>query len=96
MAPNQMPKPWPIVDSESPMESMECDGLVAVCTFRYALGRRTYVVTHVADWLIANRDKLGQRNKDLIVREIDEQDQRWGLGDDCDRRDWLRVREAMQ
>ena len=95
MAQNQMPRPWPIVDTKSVTESMECDGLLAVCAFRYALGRRTYVVTHVADWLIANRYKLSRSNKDLIVREIHEQDLRWGLGDDCDRRDWLRVREAM-
>ncbi len=72
-----------------------CDSLTAVCAFRYALGRRTYVVDHVARWLIANRDKLDANDRALIVREIDQQQER-GLGDACDVADWMRVREVMK
>lgn len=75
---------------------MTCDGLIAFAAFRYALGRRTYIVGHVSAWLIANRDKLEQRDRNLILREIDEQQARAGLGDKCDEESWLRLREAMQ
>ncbi len=74
---------------------IKADPLIAICAFRYALGRRTYVVSHVAEWLIANADKLRKGDPDLIVREIDEYRQRWGLGDACDMHDWTRVREHM-
>ena len=75
-------------------DPLTCDSLTTVCAFRYALGRRTYVVDHVARWLIANRDKLDASDRALIVREIDQQRER-GLGDACDEREWLRARDAM-
>lgn len=77
------------------MADLTCDSLTAICAFRYALGRRTYVAGHVANWLIANRDRLEEGDRALIVREIDQQQER-GLGDACDVADWMRVREVMQ
>lgn len=38
--------------------------------FRYALGRRTYVVQEVADMLIENKGALTRRIKYQIVEEI--------------------------
>lgn len=75
---------------------MNCDRLIAIAAFRYALGRASYIVSHVADWLIANRDQLTAHDRAMIVREIGEMAERDALGHDCDIRDWERVREAMQ
>lgn len=75
---------------------MNYDRLIAIAAFRYALGRASYIVSHVADWLIANRDQLSAHDRALIVREIDEAAMIGRLGHDCDIRDWERVREAMQ
>lgn len=75
--------------------NITCDPLIAICAFRYALGRRTYVVHHVANWLIANKANLRDGDAELIVREIDDMQARFGLGDACDIEDWMRVREAM-
>lgn len=75
---------------------MNCDRLIAIAAFRYALGRASYIVSHVADWLIANRDQLSVHDRALIAREIDEAAEHNRLGHDCDVRDWQRVREAMQ
>ena len=80
---------------ETPAPGITCDGLTVICAFRYALGRRTYAVGHIARWLIANRNNLEDRDRTLIVREIGEARARNNLGDTCDVRDWERVEEAM-
>lgn len=74
---------------------IECDSLTVICAFRYAPGRQTYVVGHIAELLIANRAALDQSTLKLIVREIGEARARNNLGETCDVRDWERVEEAM-
>lgn len=67
------------------------DALVLICAFRYALGRRTYVVPVVAGWIRANWGKLGEGDKALIKMEIDEAISKDLAGDQCDINEWLRV-----
>lgn len=76
-------------------EAIPCDPLIAICAFRYALGRRTYVTWHVADWLTRNKHHLRDGDAALIVREIDDHKERFGLGDPCDENAWMQLREAM-
>lgn len=71
------------------------DRLIAICAFRYALGRMTYMVEHVSSWLMANRDRLSAHDRALIVREIDEAAERGGLGMPVDQARWTRVQSAM-
>ena len=77
--------------------------LMVTAAFRYCLGRRTYIVGDCADWLVANWSRIGQPTRALIKRELDDEfgrddaarlagDQIKPLGDDCDRREWERVR----
>jgi hypothetical protein len=46
--------------------------------FRYALGRHSYAVGQVAQYVISKRNTLSQQTKDLIVKEINEYQERWG------------------
>ena len=46
--------------------------------FRYALGRRSYAVGQVAQYVISKRNTLSQQTKDLIVKEINEYQEKWG------------------
>ena len=75
-----------------------------VATFRYCLGRQTYIVQECADWLLLCWPVIEQPVRDLIRRELDrafELDDVARAGDtqgykplgwDCDRQQWERVR----
>ena len=71
------------------------DRSIAICAFRYALGRMTTMPIHVAGWLMANKDRLSLPDRELIIREIDEAADKRRLGMDCDVATWLRLRTAL-
>ena len=71
------------------------DRLIAIAAFRYALGRMTYMPSHVVDWLIANRAQLSAADRELMLREIDEAADLQRLGMDCDVATWSRLRNAL-
>lgn len=68
--------------------------VLTVCSFRYALGRRTYIVNDIASFIISNIKQMQNRTLKLIVREIVQAIDRDGVGDDCDKRDWQNVLQA--
>lgn len=62
-----------------------------ICSFRYALGRMTYVVSEVVDIIIRHKKELHASAKLLMIREI-----KWALdhnqaGLQCDREEWERL-----
>lgn len=68
--------------------------VLTVCSFRYALGRRTYIVNDIASFIINNIKQMQNRTLRLVVREILEAIDHDRLGDDCDKRDWQNVLQA--
>lgn len=64
--------------------------LVYLSAVRYALGRRSYIVRSVVDFL-ASQD-LSQTLKDAIIKEIDTCKD---LGEDVDKRDWVFLKEEL-
>lgn len=76
--------------------AVKADTLIAVAAFRYALGRMTYMVSLVGDWLIANRAGIDPNSRDLIAREIDQAENSRGLGMEMDAEVWRNVRDAMR
>ena len=87
--------------------SPQCWGpgqFAVVATFRYCLGRQTYIVQECADWLLMHWPTIEQPVRNLIQRELErafEQDDaarardasgHKPLGWDCDREQWARVR----
>ena len=75
--------------------------LIFVAAFRYALGRRTYMVLTVADFIKTNIALVPQNIINLMIREITEAEQNHNdglykaLGDDCDVETWLSLREFL-
>ncbi len=66
--------------------------------FRYALGRHSYAVGQVAQYIISKRNTLSQQTKDLIVKEINEYEEKWGgkPGEwECDTKEWNAVISAL-
>lgn len=75
--------------------------LFFVATFRYALGRRTYMVFTIADFIKTNIALVPKNIINLMIREITEAEQNHNdglykaLGDDCDVKTWLSLREFL-
>jgi hypothetical protein len=67
------------------------DDLIYFCAFRYALGRKTYIVSYVVSEL--KKAKLSQQTKDQIVNEIS---LCTDLGMNCDRLEWLELRDRFE
>jgi len=66
--------------------------------FRYALGRHSYAVAQVAQYVISKRNTLSQQTKDLIVKEINEYQEKWGGNPgewECDTKEWNAVISAL-
>jgi hypothetical protein len=66
--------------------------------FRYALGRHSYAVGQVAQYIISKRDTFSQQTKDLIVKEIKEHQAQWNQkpGEwECDTQEWNAVVSAL-
>lgn len=70
---------------------------------RYAVGRRTYIVSMTVDYLICLLPKLSDWCVDILLRDMNDQRgmvdrsgnfELWG--DDCDRRDWERFITALE
>lgn len=62
-----------------------------ICSFRYALGRMTYIVSDIVDIIIHHKKDLQPNAKELMIREI-----KWALdhnqaGMRCDREEWERL-----
>ena len=68
------------------------DQIVLSCAFRYALGRRTYVVSSVVKTILDNWEVLPETDQDRYKKEIREHKETYGnLGDDCDEEEWNRI-----
>lgn len=80
---------------------MNTDELILLCAVRYALGRRSYMVSTVAEHVALNLGKLSKYCVDFIIRDIEEEIEfyhRSGhtCGDACDERVWLNLLEKLK
>lgn len=55
---------------------------------RYALGRRTYIVSWTCEFIENNLHILLEKDIKVIIRDIKEQEKNYGLGDNCDINNW--------
>lgn len=63
--------------------------LILSCAFRYALGRRTYVVSAVVDDILSNWNEIHSSTKERFKKEIIEHKNLYGdLGMSCDEAEW--------
>jgi len=86
---------------------LETIELLALCAFRYALGRRSYVVQEMCDTL--KRITLSRNALTIMLRDLNEAVLRddhmrettpggfaFPLGMDCDRQSWLDFRDFVR
>ena len=53
--------------------------LTLFCMFRYALGRKSYILSSVTDDILNNWDKLEKWDKNQLKKEISEHEDRFGF-----------------
>lgn len=67
---------------------MEVSGLALVCAFRYALGRKSFVVEQIVNDILANWDKISSKSQ--FVEDIQIYMKLYGKNDDYDMQ-WQRI-----
>lgn len=77
-------------------------GMLWLCSFRYCLGRMTYIVGDFVEAAIAQWDSIPEEARQMIIKELqkafadDNTSRQEGrnyhpLGHDCDRAEWGRL-----
>ena len=56
-----------------------------VCAERYALGRKTYIVQWVCEFIGNNLHLVTEKDKKVMIRDIENADD---YGHECDEREW--------
>ena len=67
--------------------------------FRYAMGRRSYIVSTTVDFIMRNIDLVPRGFRELMIDEItmgENGEFYYQLGDDCDKQQWLKLREFLK
>lgn len=59
-----------------------------ISALRYALGRRTYIVSMAVEYIENELPKLANHCKDIMIKDIEEQEE-FGYGAECDKEDWM-------
>ncbi len=78
------------------LEPVQADYLIMIAAFRYALGRMSYMVEHVASWIEQHADTMPENDAQLIIKEIDEQALLGSLGMEMDERVWRRLQARLR
>ena len=67
---------------------------ILICALRYALGRRTYIVGIVVDYIIGEIPNLSEKCK--RVMRLDIENPLGGYGDECDEKAWMRLLKELE
>lgn len=77
-------------------DGMDDFGAVLNCAVRYCIGRATYMPGLVTDWIMHHcHGKLTRKTVNVMIQDIDEAQERDGLGMACDVETWLRFRDWL-
>ena len=74
---------------------------ILICAVRYALGRMSYIVGVIAEYVAVKQPGLSKECINIIIRDIEEELKRYHdagqfLGMECDERTWLRLLERLK
>lgn len=77
------------------------DETIIICAVRYALGRMSYIVGEVCQYVTFKRKTLSMECLEIIIRDIEEELQRYHtsgqmLGMECDEKLWTRLLELLK
>ena len=77
------------------------DEQILICATRYALGRMSYIVEEVANYVFYKRKTLSKQCIDIITLDIEKELERYHaagfpLGMECDERTWKNLLEVLK
>lgn len=80
---------------------MTSDEQILVCAVRYALGRMSYIVQDVCEYVKLKRNELSENCKNCIIRDIEEELKRYHnsgytLGMEVDEYDWIHLLKVLK
>ena len=80
---------------------MTPDEQILICAVRYALGRMSYIVGIVCDYVKSKRNELSENCKNIIIKDIEESVEYhhrigYTVGMECDERDWMDLLEILK
>lgn len=67
---------------------------LVVCAVRYCLGRQSYIVGTMTDYLKQNAAKINDADRRTILNDIDRQAQ-YGYGGKIDKIAWMEARASL-
>lgn len=67
-----------------------------LCSFRYSLGRKSYITAEIAEIIYNNSPFLLREIKQRIISEIEDSIEHNRLGMDCDKKIWKKVLFELQ
>lgn len=71
------------------------DEQILLCAFRYAYGRRTYIVDTVKKYISVRLESLSEEFLNLVLQEFrDFPIEKWG-GDECDQKVWNTFKDEV-
>ncbi|MDD3324229.1 MAG: hypothetical protein PHN38_03800 [Sulfurospirillaceae bacterium] len=70
--------------------------LTLLASFRYALGRQTYIVSEVVENILTNWQILSQNTKNKMKTEIEEAIENNSIGHDIDKEQWYKIIELLK
>ena len=74
-----------------PIDAMFCEMMNWAA--RYAIGRRTYVVSDTANYILRLVDRLDWQTLICLKNDIESAS---SLGDSCDEKEWLKLLDAVK
>lgn len=80
---------------------MKNEELIIICAIRYALGRMSYVVSEICNYVYLKKNELSENCIKVIIRDIEEELHRYHdmgelLGMECDEKDWLKLLSELK
>lgn len=80
---------------------MSVDEQILICAVRYSLGRMSYIVNVVCQYVTYKRKNLSRECINIIIRDIEEEMERYHragerLGMECDERDWCELLDILK
>ena len=64
-----------------------------ISALRYAIGRRTYIVEITVNYILSELPKLSGPCKHVMIDDIENA---YSLGDECDIQDWMRLLKELK
>ena len=65
------------------------------CAVRYCLGRQSYIVSTMTDYLIKHAEEINKADLRAIIKDIEDQEIN-GYGDSMCKHEWMRALAALK